>query len=63
MSSLGSVEWNSYHLLLVPVWGPLLRSEFSFRLVPEAMHDIPDYVTVLDEAHAITSPYHFIYRR
>jgi len=39
------------------------ESKFSFGLVSEAMHGIPDYVTVLDEEHAITSPHHFMYRR
>jgi hypothetical protein len=39
------------------------EANFSFRLVPEAVLDIPDYITVLDEEHAIPLPHYFICRR
>jgi hypothetical protein len=42
---------------------PCREANFSFRLVTEAMLDIPYYFTVLDEDNAITSPHHFLYRR
>jgi len=58
-ASNGIVIICYWYLYGVPCW----EANFSFGLVPEATHDIPDYVTFLDEEHAITSPHHFIYRR
>lgn len=49
-ASNGVVIFCYWYLYGVTWW----ESNFSFGLVPKAMHDIPDYVTVLDEEHAIT---------